>query len=93
MTTTDIKTRVYNHKNNLKPKSKTGTALSKHAKTFGHDIDFDKIKILHKSNSKTKLKTIESFYIAIHENSIMNSKQEASHIPKHYSQIVREQMK
>lgn len=93
MTSTDIKTRVYNHKNNLKPKSKTGTALSKHAKTFGHDIDFDNLQILHKSNSKNKLKTIESFYIAINENRIMNSKQEAAHIPKHYSQIIKEQIK
>lgn len=58
--TTDLKTG--------KPKVKHNTALSSRVKHMKHEIDFDKISLVHRNYHKFKLRDIEAIYINLNRD-------------------------
>lgn len=68
--------RLYHHKMNAKPKTKTNTALSLHLLENGHEGDWDNVKILHVEEKLEKRRILESIYIHKNLERTMNDRNE-----------------
>lgn len=65
-TSTGIKKRIYEHKNNMRH-HRTSNSLVVHAMDKGHLQDWNKVKILHTRLEKKLRKTVEEAYITTEE--------------------------
>lgn len=60
---TNLKTRIYSHKNNTKRSARLNTALSFHHINLKHEINYDNVNFLPKRNCKFNRLRFEFIYI------------------------------
>jgi len=86
-----IEKRIKQHKANCNSKmasQNNKTMLSSHATKYKHNFDFENPKILHKEDKLRKREIIESIYIAIDMNKVVNERKDANNMHLFYANTI-----
>ncbi|XP_053598083.1 uncharacterized protein LOC128668677 [Microplitis demolitor] len=83
-----IKSRVSEHKVDIKKPSHLHTQLTIHRLDYDHNFDFDHYKILNYENNYNKRKILESIYLEKHKNIVVNKRKDTEHINSNYSALI-----
>lgn len=84
-----VERRLYHHKSNAKPTAKTGTALSAHLLRNLHEADWEGVKVLHTESKIEKRRILESMYIYMNNERVMNDRNESGLIGTIYAAVMK----
>jgi len=62
--------------------------LSNHSSKFKHSFDFNNPKVLHTENNRRKRERIESIYIALNFENVVNERKDANNLNLYYANLI-----